>query len=58
MSERWWYCLKHQAVEQGSVCPNTDRMGPYETSTEAAAAMTRAAERNEAWDSDPSWKDD
>jgi len=57
-SDQWWFCLKHQAVEQGSGCPNSDRLGPYPTSPEAASALARAAERNEQWDSDPNWNDE
>ncbi len=55
--DEWWFCLRHQAVEQGSGCPNSDRMGPYATSAEAGTALSRAAERNERWDSDPAWND-
>lgn len=57
-SEQWWFCLRHQAVEKGSGCPNADRMGPYNTSQEAATALSRAAERNEQWDKDPNWNDE
>lgn len=58
MSDKWWFCLRHQRVEQGAGCPNADRMGPYETPQEAATALSRAAERNERWDKDPNWNDD
>ena len=58
MSEQWWFCLKHQAVEQGSGCANIDRMGPYATAEEAARALQTAAERTEEWEKDPRWKDD
>lgn len=58
MSDEWWFCLKHQRVEQGSGCANSDRMGPYASSQEAASALARAAERNERWDKDPKWNDE
>ena len=48
----------HQRVEGEDGCPNKDRMGPYATEAEAAGALQRAAERNEAWDNDPNWNDD
>lgn len=51
MSEqRWWYCLKHLAVEPNDACPNKRRLGPYATRDEAAAALETAAERNEEWE--------
>jgi hypothetical protein len=56
--ERWYYCLRHKTVEQGQVCPNSDRLGPYETREEAEGAIAKAAERTEAWDHDPRWADD
>lgn len=58
MSDQWWFCLRHQRVEQGDGCPNNERLGPYATSTEAEGALHRAAERTEAWESDPDWNDD
>ena len=54
----FWFCLKHHAVETNDGCPNKDRLGPYPTEAEAARALEKAAERNEAWDEDPAWNDD
>ena len=48
----WYYCLEHQGVEPEDGCPNSERMGPYATETEAEHAMERAAERNAAFDAD------
>lgn len=48
--ERWWFCLKHLRVEPDAGCPNKRRLGPYATYGEAAAALERAAERNEQWE--------
>lgn len=58
MSERWWYCLKHDAVEPDKGCANIDRMGPYESAEEAARALQTAAARTEEWEHDPRWNDD
>ncbi|WP_308170067.1 hypothetical protein [Acrocarpospora catenulata] len=49
MTEQWWFCLKHMRVEPDKGCPNKDRMGPYPTEAEAAAALQTAAARNKAW---------
>ncbi len=56
MSE-FWYCLKHHTVEPREGCRNADRLGPYETETEAEHALDRVAERNEEWENDPRWND-
>jgi hypothetical protein len=58
MDEQWWYCMKHRTVEGGAGCSNTDRMGPYSSRDEAAAAIHNAAERTQAWETDPRWNDD
>jgi hypothetical protein len=56
---KFWYCVKHHRVEQGGdVCPPVDRLGPYDSEEEAARALEKAEERNEAWDNDPRWNDD
>lgn len=49
MSE-YWYCLKHHRVEPTEGEPNKDRLGPYATEEEAARALDKVAERNEAWE--------
>ncbi|MFI6477724.1 hypothetical protein ACIBH1_07335 [Nonomuraea sp. NPDC050663] len=49
-TNQWWFCLKHQRVEPEQGCPNKDRMGPYASEQEAAGALQRAKERNEAYD--------
>ncbi|GAA3822259.1 hypothetical protein GCM10022226_48350 [Sphaerisporangium flaviroseum] len=57
--EQWWFCLKHLAVEPDEGCPNKDRMGPYATRDEAAAALQTAAARNKAWQNqDKDWDGD
>ena len=55
----YWYCVKHKRVEQGAdLCPPIDRLGPYDSAEEASRALEKAEERNEEWDSDPSWNDE
>jgi hypothetical protein len=58
MSERWFYCLKHHRVEPEEGCKAADRLGPYGSQQEAARALEKVQERNEAWDTDPTWNDD
>ncbi|MFE4366760.1 hypothetical protein ACFRMN_00630 [Streptomyces sp. NPDC056835] len=53
----WYYCLKHQKVEEGPECPAKDRFGPYASRREAAHAMQTAQERNLEWETDPRWHD-
>ena len=54
----YWYCLKHKTVEPDEGCRNADRLGPYETEAEAANALAKVEERNEAWDkADEKWGD-
>ena len=54
----FWYCLKHKSVEGPQGCRNADRLGPYDSEAEAARALEKVEERNEAWDHDPAWNDD
>ncbi|MFE0188842.1 hypothetical protein [Streptomyces sp. NPDC059008] len=53
----WYYCLRHQRVEEGPECRAADRFGPYATREEAAHAMETAKERNLEWETDPKWHD-
>jgi len=57
MTDRWYYCLKHNAVEGSDGCPARHRLGPYPSEAEAAHALEKVEERNEAWDNDPKWND-
>ncbi|MBD3010812.1 MULTISPECIES: hypothetical protein [unclassified Streptomyces] len=54
----WYYCIRHQKVEEGPECRAADRLGPYASPAEAARAMETARERNEEWRNDPRWRDD
>ncbi len=57
-SNEWYFCLKHNAVEPYEGCKAADRLGPYGSPEEAARALEKVEERNEAWDKDPRWSDD
>ena len=57
MSDNWYFCLKHHAVEGSQGCPGRDRLGPYPSEQEAARALEKVQERNEEWDNDPRWND-
>ena len=55
--EQWYWCLDHNAAEQGQGCPPDRRWGPYATRDEAEHWRDRVAERNEAWDAaDREWE--
>jgi hypothetical protein len=58
MGEEWYYCIEHRKVEPKLGCRITDRIGPFATREEAAKALEKVDERNEAWDGDPDWNDD
>lgn len=55
---KFYFCIKHHAVEGEAGCKAIDRLGPYDTEAEAERALEKAAERNEAWENDPDWNDD
>lgn len=48
--QQWWYCVRHQTVEQGAGCPAKDRLGPYPTREAAENALDTVRKRNEDWD--------
>ena len=47
---QFWYCLVHKKVEGEEGCPNSERLGPFDTRAEAENAIELAHERNEQWD--------
>jgi hypothetical protein len=57
MADKYWYCVKHHAVEGADGCPPIDRLGPYATEEEASHALEKAEERNREWDDDPARND-
>ena len=49
--QQWWFCTRHMTVESADTsCPGKDLLGPYRTRDEAARALDKVRERNEAWD--------
>ena len=58
MADKYWFCVKHHAVEGADGCPPIDRLGPYSSREEAEHALEKAEQRNKEWDEDPSWTDD
>ncbi len=55
---QWYFCLTHHAVEPYDGCKSEDRLGPYATQAEAAGALEKVKERNEAWDAEDARFDD
>lgn len=49
---QWWYCLLHNKVEPDEGCPNSERLGPFDSAEDASRALEIAAKRNEQWDQD------
>jgi hypothetical protein len=43
----WYFCLKHNTVEDRDGCADRDRLGPYPTRDEAARAVESVREREE-----------
>ena len=48
--KQWWFCLRHNTVEDTPVCPGKDRLGPYPTREAAEHALETVRRRNEEWD--------
>jgi hypothetical protein len=49
--DQWWFCTRHMRVEPADTpCPGKDLLGPYKTRDEAAHALDKVKERNQAWD--------
>jgi hypothetical protein len=57
-SNEWYYNVKTGKVEPYEGDRAADRLGPYSSPEEAARALEKVQERNEAWDNDPNWEDD
>jgi hypothetical protein len=57
MTDYYW-CLTHEKVEpDADRCASANALGPYATADEAAHALDRVAQRNDAWDEeDKRWK--
>lgn len=53
----WYYCLKHQRVEEEGQCRATDRLGPYPDPETAARALELVHEREERLEAeDRAWR--
>lgn len=50
--DEWYWCLNHHRAEQGKVCPQEVRLGPYPSAEAAANWQKQVSERNERWDRD------
>ena len=50
--EQYWFNAETKQVEKGRQSHYTHLMGPYPTHEAAAAALSTAATRNEAWEDD------
>jgi hypothetical protein len=48
----WYWCLTHARVEPAAGCANAERIGPFDTRADAAAALEHARERTEEWDAE------
>jgi hypothetical protein len=54
----FWWCLDHGRVEEGPGCPNNERLGPYDTSEQAASTLERTRSRTAAEDARDAADDD
>ncbi|MEN9751553.1 MAG: hypothetical protein RLZZ600_600 [Actinomycetota bacterium] len=48
-TEKYWYNSRTGEVEYGMLSPSVDRIGPFDSQTEAAAAPALLRDRAEAW---------
>ncbi|GAA1537914.1 hypothetical protein GCM10009827_065990 [Dactylosporangium maewongense] len=57
-AERYYWCLSHHRVEsEADMCAGRDRLGPYDSASEAQRALETVQQRNEAWDAeDERWE--
>ena len=55
---QWYWCLTHKAVEPYEACKSIDRLGPYATREDAAAALATVTRRNDEWAPHPRFDDD
>jgi len=55
---QYWWCLTHGRVEEGHVCANLERLGPYGTREEAEGALERMRARTAQQDALDEAEDD
>lgn len=59
MAAKFYYNIETGEVEEGKQSSFANRMGPYDTAAEAANALQKAKERNEAWEAENAdWDND
>jgi hypothetical protein len=51
-ADKYWYNMATGAVEFGRLSPSVDRVGPFETSDEAANALDVLRANSAKWDAD------
>lgn len=49
---KFWFNLKTGKVERGLLAPAPDRVGPFETESDAAKALELLKKRSQQWDED------
>jgi len=55
----YWFCLEHHEVEPFKGCGSQNRIGPFDTSTDAANALDTIAERERRYEAeDAAWDGD
>ncbi|MDQ2623784.1 MAG: SPOR domain-containing protein [Actinomycetota bacterium] len=56
--DKFYFNVRTRKVEQGTLSPAKDRLGPYDTHAEATLALERARSRSVAWDEEDEAKDE
>jgi hypothetical protein len=51
-ADKFWYNLRTGLVEFGMLSASVDRVGPFETRSDAEAAPQLLRDRSQAWDED------
>jgi hypothetical protein len=55
--QKYWYNLNTGQVEFGMISPSSERVGPFDTEADAAAAPETLRERSRAWAADEAAED-
>jgi hypothetical protein len=59
LEKTYWFCVKHRAVEPFEGCGSQNRIGPFDTSEQAAQALDTIADRERRYDAeDAAWDGD
>jgi hypothetical protein len=55
----FWFCVEHHAVESFAGCGRHDRIGPFDSSEDAANALKTISDRERRYDAeDAAWEGD